>query len=106
MSCLLSKPIHLTPLPREEEKISHCLLVNVLLCLSKYLTIVNEWTSARCNCPPLCLANDCLVSVWAVQMPRHQEALTKSGTPARVLIYLSMSGLKPVYLIKGMSEEL
>lgn len=91
----------------QEEKI-HWLLVNSLLCLSAFDNYALIILSVLCNWPLFVvpsrrLMTTCFLSWLCSYLATRRR--WKDRDPC-VLIYLSVSGLKPVYLIKGMSEEL
>lgn len=84
------------------------LLVNSPLCLSVFDNYALIILSVPCNWPLFVVPSRRLMTTWFISWLCSYLATRrrwKDRDPC-VLIYLSVSGLKPVYLIKGMSEEL
>lgn len=91
-----------------QEKGMHCLLVNLLLCSSVFDNGALIILSAPCNWPFFVVPSRRLMTSWYFSWLCRYPATRRRWEERDpcVLIYLSVSGLKPVYLIKGMSEEL
>lgn len=105
ISHLLSTLNHLVWVPGEKMQF---LLVNLLFCLSVFDNCTLIILSVPCNWPFFVVPSIRLMTswyfCWLCRYPATRRRL-KEQDPC-VLIYLSVPGLKPVYLIKGMSEEL
>lgn len=92
----------------KKKKKKLCLLVNSLVCLTVFDNCALIILSVPCNWPFFVVPGRRLMTSWYFPWLCRYPATRRRWKEQDlcVLIYLSMSGLKPVYLIKGMSEEL